>query len=135
MPNPYKNLKKPETPNGLFERIVAKIVAEKHRKTARQRILLYSLTSVISLFLFVFTFKLMQAELYRSGLLQLLSLVFSDSDQLLRTWQDASLLALESLPIFNIAGVLLAMFILLGSLKLLVRDISAAFRADERPEI
>ena len=132
-PKPYRDLKKPEMPSGLFEKIVAKIIAEKHRRTAKQRIIIFSLTSVVSLFIFVSAFKLMQAELYRSGLLQLLSLVFSDPDQLLRAWSDALLLALESLPIFSIAGVLLAMFILLGSLKLLVRDISVAFRVNEKP--
>ena len=129
MPKPYKDLKKPKMPNGLFERILEKIVAEKYRKTARQRVWLYSLTSAVSLFLFVLAFKLMQAELYRSGLLQLLSLIFFDLDQVFLAWSDTLSLTLESLPIFSVTGVLAAIFIFLGSLKLLVRDINAVFGA------
>jgi len=114
-----------ELPEGLFDRIICRIREERRILVFKRRFVFYFVGAIGSLIAFISAFNVMWTELTQSGLVQFISLIFSDTGAVLAFWDVFALSILESLPAFNIATVLAILFIFLGSLKLLARDISA----------
>jgi len=114
-----------EVPVGLFDRIICRIREERRISVFRRRFAFYSAGAIGSFIAFIPAFNAMWTELAQSGLAHFISLIFSDTGTVLAFWDVFVLSILESLPAFSIAVVLAILFIFLGSLKLLARDILA----------
>ncbi len=114
-----------ELPEGILDRIMARIREERRLLVFKRRLMLYSIGAIGSFIALVPAFGAMWTELAQSGLAQFISLIFSDTGAVLAFWDVFVLSILESLPAFSIVVVLATLFVFLGSLKLLARDILA----------
>ncbi len=114
-----------ELPEGLFDRIICRIREERRLLVFKRRLAFYSVGAIGSLIAFIPAFGAMWTELAQSGLAQFISLIFSDTGAVFAFWDVFVLSILESLPALSIAVVFATLFIFLGSLKLLARDILA----------
>ena len=122
----FRGLDHLEPPQFLLGNILAAIEAKK-RKAARLRLALFgsfALTSLVALFPAIQYFI---AELNRSGFHQYFSLLFSDWNLAVTYWNDFVLSLAEALPVLAIASVLSAVFVFLGSLRLIAKQIKLAF--------
>jgi len=114
-------------PRGLFDKVMSRIHTEE--KIAKQRRLIFlSLIFVSSLVMLFPSFKMLKEGVAQSGFIQFLSLIFSDFDVVLAYWRNFALVLLEALPVAGLAAFLTSVFILLGSLKFLVRDAKTILR-------
>ncbi|MFA5021238.1 MAG: hypothetical protein WC517_04240 [Patescibacteria group bacterium] len=111
----------------LFNRIMARIEREKI-KTARRKAVFFAGTFLISVLASWPSFNLLRADLAASGFLDYLSLVFSDFGIVAVYWQSFSLALLETLPLISVIISLTLVWIMLESLKLLVRDFKNTFK-------
>lgn len=102
---------------GLFEKVLTRIEAEKKRRAARARlgfvmgIFFASIISVIPVW------NAFWVSIASSGFGQYLTLIFSDSKVVANNWQDFGLSLLESLPVMNVAGFLAVLLVLLLTMK------------------
>lgn len=122
----FSNLNQAEPPHQLYLNIISRIELETAR-TARTRFILFSAVTLAALIAVIPAFQYALQEFTRSGFSQYLSLIFSDGGTMLAYWQEFTLTLAESLPIFGPALFLSVIFILLGSLKLTMENMGAAF--------
>lgn len=131
MPMDYKNSlisqELPEPPKGLFNKIMARIQEERRLLTIKRQLAIFSLGVAGSAIAFIPAFKMLQTGLYESGFLQFFSLIFSDFGTVISYWQNFVMSLLETLPIINLAILLTIIFVFMGSLKFLVKDIKIIF--------
>lgn len=123
----FFHIKHPEPPAGLFEKIMRRIDAEQKLFSARRRIFIFSIGLVGSVIALVPTFQMARTALVESGFTQFFSLIFSDSGVIASYWRNFALTLLEVLPAGVIALFLVSVFVFLGSLKFLARDIEIIF--------
>ena len=112
----------PEAPDNLFNKIITRI-NRRQRMLAISRVIVFSFSLLGSLVAAWPIFSAVKIEFVNSGFLQFLSLVFSDFEVIITYWQSFALTLLESLPAISIALSLLILFIFMGSLKFLTKDI------------
>ncbi|HMP67596.1 MAG TPA: hypothetical protein PKA60_02510 [Candidatus Paceibacterota bacterium] len=110
-----------ELPNGLRGKILASI---KHEEIRRARIyVLGALSTVVASSLgAVFAFKYMLQGFYQTSFYSYFSLLFSDPDIALSYWKELSLSLVEALPLLGITLSLVAIAVLLTSLRVFVRN-------------
>lgn len=112
-------------PDDLLGKIMARI-KRKERLLVLRNVIFFSMGALISLVAFFPAFGAFRAELSRSGLLQYLSLIFSDTGTVMAYWSDFSLSVLESLPILTMAAFLATILVFLESLKFLLKNLNDA---------
>lgn len=124
--NILKNIRQIDPPRHLYPDIISRIEAE-NSKAARMRFTMFLGMTLASLSVAIPAFQYAFQEFYKSGLPQYLALIFSDGGTMLAYWQDFTLALAESLPIFGLVMLFSAIFIVLGSLKLMLENMPAAF--------
>jgi ABC-type phosphate/phosphonate transport system permease subunit len=116
-----------ELPEGIFERIMTRIRTERRILTFKRRLAILSVGFVGSSTAFIPAFKLLHSNLVESGFLQFFSLLFSDFGIITGYWKEFSMSLLETLPAASLAIFLAVVFVFLGSLKFLAKDIKLLF--------
>jgi hypothetical protein len=111
-------------PKGLRGRILVSIKHEEIRR-ARIYVLVALSTTIFSLLGVVFAFKYMIQGFYQTSFYSYFSLLFSDPDIALSYWKELSLSLVEALPLLGITLSLVAVAILLTSLRVFVRKVKS----------
>ncbi len=112
-----------ELPEGILDRIMARIKAEQRLLTVKRRLTIFSIGLIGSIAAFIPVFKMVQLEISNSGFLQFFSLLFSDFGTVAAYWQSFVLSLLETLPVMSVAALSAVVFVFLCSLRFLARDI------------
>ncbi|MDD5547472.1 MAG: hypothetical protein PHN74_01025 [Candidatus Pacebacteria bacterium] len=121
----FKSLKEIEPPKELLGGILSKIEFEK-RKIARLRLAFFAGTALASIFGFIPATRYFINELNSSGFHHYASLIFSDGGVLISYWKEFILSLAESLPVLGIIAILSLVFVLLESIKFILKDIKMA---------
>lgn len=122
----FQKLGQIEVPEGLGGKIMAKIEAQKIR-SAKTRFVFLAITAVASVFAAVPALQYAAREFYQSGFYQYFSLLFSDGGAVMASWKEFALSLAESLPLLGATVFLSIVFILLGSIRLAVKNMKTAF--------
>lgn len=120
----FSHLKPPEPPADLLDKILNRIQREKKLINIKRRIVVFSLGVLGPAIAFIPAFRAVQAEIAESGFSELFSLIFSDLSVVINLWDQFILSILESLPVMSMVLLFTIIFVFLGSLKYLVRDIT-----------
>lgn len=112
-----------ELPEGILERIMARLKAEQRLLTIKRRLTIFSFGLIGSATAFIPAYKMAQLEISNSGFLQFFSLLFSDFGIVVVYWQSFVLSLLETLPVMSVAALSAVVFVFLCSLRFLTRDI------------
>ena len=123
----FSYLKAPEPSDGLFSDILSRIKRERQIIILRKRLVLFSIGMIGSAIAFFPAFSAVLADLSQSGFASFVSLIFSDSAEMLVLWQDFMFSVLEAIPVLGIAMLLAALFVFLGSAKLFMKDFKIVF--------
>lgn len=121
-----RNLAHVDPPKRLYGNILARIEIEQTRK-AKIRFVLMGTTAICSLLALVPAVQYTAKEFSQSGFLQYLSLIFSDSATIMAYWKEFTFSLAESLPAFGITMILSILFVLFGSIILVIRDTKTVF--------
>lgn len=121
-----------ELPEGILDRIMARLKAEQRLLTVKRRVAIFSIGLFGSGVAFIPAFKMAQLEISNSGFLQFFSLLFSDFGTVAAYWQSFTMSLLETIPAFSLAVFLAIAFVFLESLRFLARDIHL-FNVDFNP--
>jgi len=124
---PFTALKAPEPPAGLFEKIIQRLYQEQRISALRRRLLILSAVLSGSMVALIPAFRALQTGLTESGFMEFFSLLFSDLAVVIAHWQDFASALLESLPVMSAVVLLSAVFVVLGSLKFIARDMKFIF--------
>jgi len=122
----FERLQSFEPPKALHANILARINVARTR-AARIKSVLFGLTTVLSFAALIPAFTYLAQQFQQSGLYQYLSLIFSDGEVVLSYWQDYALSIVESIPFTEIIVFMTVLFVLLGSAKLVVKNIRIVF--------
>ncbi len=109
----------------LYKIVLERINSEKIR-LAKARLVYGSIIGVASVFALVPTWQYFLSEFTQSGFYQYLSLILSDGITS-AYWKELGLTLAESLPVLSITATLCLVFVLLLTLKYLVRDTQVVF--------
>jgi len=123
----FSYLKAPEPSDGLFSDILSRIKRERQIIILRKRLVLFSIGMIGSVIAFFPAFSAVWADLSQSGFASFMSLIFSDSAEVLVLWQDFMFFVLEAIPVLGITMLLAALFVFLGSAKLFMKDFKIVF--------
>ncbi len=118
----FSHLNLPEPPAGLAEKILLKI-KKRQKFLIIRRLVVSSVSAIASIALFIPALKTTQAAVMKSGFWQFFSLLFYDSKIVATNWQSFALSLLESLPVTGLIMILAIIFIFLGSLRFLIKNI------------
>ncbi|MDO8581807.1 MAG: hypothetical protein Q7S16_02940, partial [bacterium] len=125
MPNDFQqlfnHLQAPEPHPGLLGAIIKRIDAER-MFAVKRRFAIFSAGFFVSFFALLPVFNMMRADMVQSGFAEFFSLLFSDIGMVAVYWQNFSITLLESLPAASIAAFLATVFVFLGSLRFITRD-------------
>lgn len=110
-----------EPPKELYHRILTQITLAKRRRV-RIRLSLLSVTIAGSAVALIPAAQYTVKEFAQSGFYQYLLLAFSDSGTLALYWREYMFTLVESLPLIGVTLVLSGIFVLLGSLKLALKN-------------
>lgn len=105
----------------LREKILFSINKEEIRR-AKMYFLVSVTTGLVSIFGLIFSIRYMIQEFYQSSFVSFISLIFSDPTIMVSYWRELSMSLLETLPIFGITVSLLAVYVLLVSVRVLVKN-------------
>lgn len=110
-------------PENLFFKIMQGIKKEQRLSAVKQRLIFFSSGVVVSLVAFIPIFRSAKTALFESGFLQFLSLIVTDFGAVAASWQNFVMSLLETIPAISLAMLFTAVFIFLGSLKFLAKDL------------
>ncbi len=116
-----------EIPDGLFDAIMSRISYEKKLKIFKTRIAFLGVFSFAAFIALIPALKELQSEILKSGFLQFISLVISDSSVVAVYWKDFAYSILESFPIFGTLTVLGLILVLISFMKIILNDINFVF--------
>ena len=119
-------MKEIEPPNGLCRKILLHI-QHIQRRIARIKLGASATAMAVTALLAVPVFEYAFQEFSQSGFFQYFSLQFSDSEIMLFSWKEFILSLAESLPSLGIAAVFMTVFVLLGSVLLVSKNMKNAF--------
>jgi hypothetical protein len=122
-----RDLPKASPPHDLHTRVMTQIVCAEKR-AQRIWVMWYSIISLGSLAGMYEAVQFIIQDITKSGLLQYLSILFSDGGTLLGYWKEFMLLLAESLPIFGLALFFATVFVFLESIKLAVKHTKTGMR-------
>ncbi|MEI6288393.1 MAG: hypothetical protein WCP18_02285 [bacterium] len=106
----------------LFDQVMGRI-SQINSRAVKAKVFLFSLLSICSIAGLIPLTNLALNNLSNSEFYQFFSLLFSDSDAIFRYWQSFALAIIETLPILEIALVLLMIIIFLESIKMLSQNL------------
>ncbi len=112
-----------QIPEGLFEKIMLRIRAERKRMVLKRKIAGFSFVLAVSFLGLIPATKMVYSGFAESGFVQLFSLAFSDTSIVMAYWRNFALSLLESLPITGLMAIGISLFVILGSLKFLSKNI------------
>lgn len=116
----FKNINYIETPVNLEGKILASL--KKSQEKAEKQRLWFSYVAVISSFFAVFyTLWTFGGAILKSQFWSLATLAFSDAAVIISHWNDYLLSLLETLPVFQLAAIILPLAILFGALNFCVK--------------
>lgn len=118
----------PKTPFGLLDRILARIESEKSLAVMRRKIFMLSAFLLASFPVIAYSWISLQDGISKTGLLRLISLVFTDFSVVASHYQDFIMSIAESLPILAIAGLLGGALLFVESSLALARDIRITYK-------
>ena len=107
--------------NELRQKILFSINKEEIRR-AKVYFFVSITTALVSVFGLIFSVRYMIQGFYQSSFYSYLSLIFSDPNTLVSYWKELSMSLLETLPILGITISLIATYILLISIRTLVKN-------------
>jgi len=116
------NIIKIEPPRGLYGKIVSGI-HEKRVRMAKLKCAFFTVGALTSLVAVVLTFDYVLQGFSSSGFNNYFSLLFSDAGTVLVYWKEFLLSLIESFPLADFTAFLLMTFLLLGSIRLIIRNI------------
>ncbi len=96
---------KEHAPQGLFEKILARIYDERLLRAKRWLVLIVS-GLIVGFGVVVAVFQSMEASFVDSGFAELISLMFSDFYIIAADWRNFGIAVLESLPTFDVIAFL-----------------------------
>ncbi|MFZ2522223.1 MAG: hypothetical protein WAX44_04560 [Minisyncoccia bacterium] len=108
-------------PKELREKILFSINKEEIRR-AKTYFLVSVTTGLASIFGLIFSVRYMIQEFYQSSFYSYLSLIFSDPSIAVSYWKELSMSLLETLPILGITISLIAVYVLLVSIRTLAKN-------------
>jgi hypothetical protein len=114
-------------PQGLYEKVILRIEAEKQRQIARKQLGVVLMVFLSLSVAAIPVWNAFWASIGQSGFGQYLSLIFSDSRVVISHWQDFGLSLLESLPVVNVAGFLAILLTFLLTLKFMFKYSKTVF--------
>ncbi len=114
----------PEPAKELLQKILSLIATEQKLNRLRWQIGLVSTVSVASVTALLPAIKMFYGDITSSGFARLFSLLFSDPRLIVAAWNDFALSILESMPVMSILLVSSILFLLLGALRILFKDIT-----------
>lgn len=123
----FTHLVFPEPPDGLFEKIMRRIREEQRFLVLKRRFVIFSIGLAGSTAVFSFAFRIVQADIYESGFLHFLFLLFSDFEIVITYWKSFTMSLLETIPIMSLAIFFITVFVFLVSLKFWARDLKLIF--------
>ncbi|MDD4990128.1 MAG: hypothetical protein PHW31_02350 [Candidatus Pacebacteria bacterium] len=100
-----------------------RIKTEQKRMVLKQKIVGFSLVLTVSFLGLIPAIKMAYSGFVESGFVQIFSLAFSDTSIIMIYWQNFVLSLLESLPITGLLATGFSLFVILGSLKFLSKNI------------
>lgn len=115
------SLDKIDIPEGLSGKIMGRIAREE-RKIAARRFVFGGISTVGSFGIMILSAQYALTALSQSGFVQYFSLMFSDAGVIFSLWKEFLLLLAESAPVFELAIVLSAFFVLLLSVKSVIKN-------------
>ena len=115
----------------LYRNIIA-LIGEEQRATARSRFWSFAGASFVSFAFFIPALQNAFSSLAQSGFIHYSALIFSDTDVVLLSWKEFSLLLFESLPLVAILACLLTVFAFLWSLSHATRAMPRALILTQR---
>ena len=114
----FTHLKPPESPTGLFGRIMLAISREQELQNTRKLAFVFLALLVISLIAAPFSWIFFSGQMTESGILQFMSIAISDLGIFFAFWQDFSLAIVESLPVMGITVFVANMILVVFTLRL-----------------
>ena len=114
----FTHLKPPESPTGLFGRIMLAIGREQELQNTRKLAFVFLALLVISITATPFSWSLFSGQMVESGVMQFMSIAISDLGTFFAFWQDFSLAIAESLPVMGITIFVLNMILVVFTLRL-----------------
>ena len=122
----FSNLKPPEPPLGLFDRIIMAIKKEQELRHTKRLLIGFLLLLVVSFAGMPFSWMIFKNQIETSGIPYFISAAAGNINVFLSLWQDFILAILESLPItgiilfaFNLALVVWTLRLFLYKKRLL----------------
>jgi hypothetical protein len=119
----FNYLKTDEVPDYLYKKVMDRIGLERKLMSIRRKVYLYSSATVVSFSALVAAFYYIQLEMASSGFMNYFSLLFSDMDVVLISWQNFSITLLEALPTTSLILFLVSTAALMYMAKNLAKNI------------
>jgi hypothetical protein len=119
-------LRHQELPKKLYGDILTRI-AQEQRRIERLHAAFLGAVTICSFIVLIPAFQFTLQELSQSGFTRYLSLLFSDSAVVTTYWKEFALSLAESLPLFGITLLLVAIFTLFYSLILTIKHVQKLF--------
>ena len=120
---PQYKFKQPEIPSELYNKVLQRVYKEQGLLTLKRRLVIFSVSLIISLIAFFPVINLVRVGLAESGFIQFFKLIFSDFEVIKMYWQNFLLILLESLPITGLITLLITLLVFLESINILVHDL------------
>ncbi len=120
---PQLKFKQHEIPSELYDKVLQRVYKERGLLTLKRRLVIFSVSLIISLIAFFPVINLVRAGLAESGFIQFFTLIFSDFEVIKMYWQNFLLILLESLPITGLITLLITSLVFLESINILVHDL------------
>lgn len=117
----FQHLPNVQAPADLPHKILQRIYLEQQRK-AKIRFALFSTTLLAAVGFSIPVLSNLSAEMVKSGAFEFISLLFAHFSDAMVAGEDFVFSLLESLPIFSISAFLATIFMVLLSLRFLLRD-------------
>jgi len=112
-----------EPPDGLFQRIMARLRHEERRlRAAKRNMVIFGIAGLVSLAALIPLYQAMTADIAASGLPDMLSLVASDTAIVAALWKEFLFSFLEFLPAVSIAAALAVLLASLASLHIVATN-------------
>lgn len=120
-----ENLNQIGPPTELLNKVFSRIKHE--QKIARiKKIALFSIGTLSSISVSIPMIISTVAEIQRSGFVYIFSLIFSDFQVVISIWDGFLLSVLETLPMVHFAILFMSIYVFLGSIKYLAKNISSS---------
>ncbi len=114
-------------PEGLLERVLARIQREKRLRSLKRQLVVFSMLAVGSSVAMVPSFQMVRTNFIESGFFNFLSLLFSDFKVVTASWQNFALSLLEALPLTGLIIFLGLGLVFFASVLVLTKESKIIF--------